>query len=209
MSQLVLATHNIHKAEELQAMLIGSGIDVLTLENFPAIGDIVEDSDTLEGNAVKKAREVFQATSLPSLADDTGLEVEFLRGAPGVLSARFAGPHATYADNVKKMLNALDGVPQSQRGARFRSVLAFVTQDGERIVEGICPGMIIGVRRGTGGFGYDPIFLPTGYDQTFAEMDLGLKNTLSHRGRAFQQIKRVLLEYFGSGDAAAHTRREP
>ncbi len=211
MSQLVLATHNKHKAEELQAMLAGYGIDVLTLDNFPRIGEIPEDSDTLEGNALKKAREVFRATQLPSLADDTGLEVDYLRGAPGVFSARFAGLNATYADNVRKLLAELTGVPLPHRSARFRSVLAFVTQQSERFVEGVCPGTIIEKARGSGGFGYDPIFLPAGYDQTFAEMNMELKNTLSHRARALQKMKSVLVEFFRAADTVGSSlhRQEP
>jgi XTP/dITP diphosphohydrolase len=201
MNQLVLATHNKHKAEELQAMLAGNGIDVLTLDNFPNIGGIPEDSDTLEGNALKKAREVFRATQLPSLADDTGLEVDYLHGAPGVFSARFAGLNATYEDNLRKLLAEMSGVPLPRRGARFRSVLAFVTPHREQFVEGVCPGSIIEQAKGLGGFGYDPVFLPSGFTQTFAEMEMELKNTLSHRARALQLIKGVLLEHFHAADA--------
>ncbi|MEK7671369.1 MAG: non-canonical purine NTP pyrophosphatase, partial [Bacteroidota bacterium] len=124
MKQLLLATHNKHKAEELQYMLSGTDIEVLTLDAFPQVKDLVEDQDTLEGNALKKAREVFRLTSLPSLADDTGLEVHYLYGEPGVYSARYAGPNASYADNVKRLLKAMKGVPSRRRGARFRSVLA-------------------------------------------------------------------------------------
>ncbi len=197
-SKLVLATHNKHKAEELQVMLSNSGIEVLALDAFPSVSDIVEDQPTLEGNALKKAREVFLATSLPSLADDTGLEVEYLDGEPGVFSARYAGPKATYASNVKKLLKELRGVPPYCRKARFRSVLAFVAPANfERQTEGICPGVITEERRGINGFGYDPIFLPDGYNQTFAEMSLELKNTLSHRAKALMSMSEVLRGYFG------------
>lgn len=196
MNRLVLATHNKHKAEELQFMLDGSGIVVLTLDAFPSVGEIHEDEVTLEGNALKKAREVFRATQLPSLADDTGLEVFHLDGEPGVYSARYAGANATYADNVRKLLSVLHNVPRESRGARFRSVLAFVTPDAEKIVEGICEGEIIGEQRGTQGFGYDPVFLPGGHDQTFAEMNMQLKNSISHRARAFMNMRSVLVDYF-------------
>jgi XTP/dITP diphosphohydrolase len=196
MKQLVLATHNKHKVEELQAMLVGTSIKVLTLDSFPHVGDIVEDEETLEGNALKKAREVFRATSLPSLADDTGLEVHFLYDSPGVYSSRFSGPNATYAENVKKLLSALQSVPSRRRGARFRSVLAFVAPGTEEVAEGICPGVITEEPRGTDGFGYDPVFLPSGFNQTFAEMSLDLKNSISHRGRALQKMRPLLLEYF-------------
>lgn len=197
MKQLVLATHNKHKAEELRAMLKGADIEVLTLDIFPHIREIEEDADTLQGNALKKARAVYTLTSLPSLADDTGLDVFTLNGEPGVYSARYAGPNATYAENVRKLLRTLNGVPANRRGARFRCVLAFVAPgDVEHVVEGVCDGAIVEAPRGTGGFGYDPVFLPDGYRQTFAEMSLELKNTLSHRARALQQIRGALLDYF-------------
>jgi XTP/dITP diphosphohydrolase len=194
MKQLLLATHNQHKAEELRAMLNDTTIRIVTLDQFPHVKEIVEDQDTLEGNALKKASEVFRSTRLPSLADDTGLEVAFLNGEPGVYSARYAGPQATYSDNVEKLLDAMRGV--EHREARFRCVLAFVAPDVQRTVTGECSGVITEKPRGTGGFGYDPIFLPTGCEQTFAEMSLELKNTLSHRTRALQQMRGTLLEYF-------------
>ena len=196
MNRLVLATHNTHKAEELQHMLNGTGIAVLTLDAFPDIGEIEEDANTLEDNALKKARAVHHSTQLPSLADDTGLEVFHLNGEPGVYSARYAGENATYADNVRKLLAALHNLPQNLRGARFRSVLAFVTHDSEKIVEGVCDGEIIDVPRGTEGFGYDPIFLPRGHTQTFAEMNMQLKNSVSHRAQAFMKMRDVLVDYF-------------
>lgn len=196
MRRLLLATHNRHKAEELQELLNDAGIEVLMLDAFPSVGDIDEDSDTLEGNALKKAREVFRLTSLPSLADDTGLEVDALGGRPGVYSSRFAGPQATYAENVAKLLKELQGVPASQRSARFRCVLAFVAPNVEEIVEGVCPGTITEAPRGTAGFGYDPVFLPHGHHLTFAEMPMELKNTTSHRARALRNLKPILLRHF-------------
>jgi XTP/dITP diphosphohydrolase len=197
MNRLLLATHNKHKAEELQALLREVDVEVLTLDAFPQVGDIEEDADTLEGNALKKAREVFRQTSLPSLADDTGLEVEALNGAPGVLSSRYAGPNATYADNVATLLRDMQHVPAEQRTARFRCVLAFVAPNGvEEIVEGVCQGTITREPRGIGGFGYDPIFLPDGHQLTFAEMPMEVKNTISHRARALARMKSVLIHYF-------------
>ncbi len=201
MNRLVLATHNKHKVEELQALLVqallgATGIEILTLDALPNVGEVDEDGDTLEANALKKARAVFRLTNLPSLADDTGLEVFSLNGAPGVLSARYAGEHATYADNCRKLLAALKDSPPHDRGAQFRCVLAFVAPNQvERVVEGVCPGMIIAEPRGTGGFGYDPIFLPDGYGETLAEMSMELKNTLSHRGKALRKITSVLRGY--------------
>ncbi len=196
MNQLVLATHNKHKAEELQLLLAGIGMEILTLDTFPQVGNIHEDGETLEANALKKAKEVFRLTSLPALGDDTGLEVHYLNEAPGVFSARYAGPTASYSDNVKKLLAAMKGVPPRRRAARFRCVLAFVTPGVEKVVEGICRGTITEAPHGSGGFGYDSVFLPTGYDQTFAEMSIGVKNTLSHRALALQKIKSILLGHF-------------
>jgi XTP/dITP diphosphohydrolase len=191
--KLVLATHNKHKAEELQVMLKDLGVEVLTLDAFPRVGEIVEDAETLEGNAFKKAKEVLALTGVPAMADDTGLEVFYLNKQPGVYSSRYAGPGATYADNCMKLLSVMKGVPPRRRGAQFRSVLALVVPDEPAILEeGICRGVIIESPRGNGGFGYDPLFLPDGYNQTFAEMPLAVKNGISHRGRALQKMRESL-----------------
>ncbi len=198
MNQLLLATRNKHKAVEFQQLLADLHIEVLTLERFPGIAEVVEDADTLEGNAMKKAREVFLEAGLPTLADDTGLEVYYLNGEPGVYSSRYAGENATYADNVKKLLRELRGVPARRRGARFRCVLALVTPgEKEHIAEGACPGLITEEARGSNGFGYDPIFLPDGFAETFAEMDSPTKNRISHRGRAMQAMKEYLRNFRG------------
>lgn len=184
---LLLATANPHKAGELRELLSAIGVQVLTLADLPAeiAGDQVEeDEPTLEGNALKKARYWAERSGFTTLADDTGLEVEALAGAPGVYSARYAGEDATYEDNVRKLLAELKGV--EKRHAQFRTVLAYVSPQGEHLVDGICDGVIVNEVRGAGGFGYDPIFLPHGFDQTFAEMNSGLKNSISHRGRALQ-----------------------
>ena len=192
-SKLLLATHNKHKAEEFQVMLRDFGVEVLTLDAFPQVGEIVEDAETIEGNALKKAKEVFERTGVPAMADDTGLEVFYLNKAPGVYSSRYAGPEATYADNCRKLLKSLKGVPPRRRGAQFRCVLALVTPDAAPIfAEGVCPGVITESPRGEAGFGYDPIFIPDGYRQTFAEMPLNVKNGISHRGRAIQKMKELL-----------------
>jgi len=197
MKQLLLATHNRHKVEEFRALLRGLEVEVLTLDSFPQVGEIVEDADTLEGNALKKAREVFRFTGLPSVADDTGLEVRYLNDTPGVLSSRYAGEHASYEDNWKKLLARLKGVPPRRRGARFRSVLAFVAPGVPgTTVEGSCLGDIIESPRGRNGFGYDPVFLPRGYQETFAEMKLDLKNTISHRAKSLEALRPVLQSYF-------------
>lgn len=193
MKSIVLATHNRDKAREFRDIFSDLGVDLITLNDVPQVGPIEEDAPTLEGNALKKAREVFRITGLPSLADDTGLEVRYLNDAPGVYSSRYAGPGATYADNVRKLLRDLRGVPARRRGAQFRCVLALVAGEGrEETAEGICRGVIIESPRGSRGFGYDPVFLPLGQTLTFAEMDPAMKNTLSHRARAGMEMKRIL-----------------
>ncbi len=193
MKRLLLATHNADKVKEVRALLTGMSITLLTPADFPGLAETVEDADTLEGNALKKAREAFAATGLPALADDTGLEVHYLNKAPGVLSSRYSGPGATYAGNCRKLLDNMRGVPPRRRAARFRSVVAFVPAQGEEYtVDGVCRGTITESPRGVKGFGYDPVFLPDGFRETFGEMDLSLKNTLSHRARAFAAFTELL-----------------
>ena len=197
MKQLLLATHNPDKTKEFQSMLGDLGVEVVTLDAFPSIGPIAEDADTLEGNALLKAAAVFEATGLPSLADDTGLEVHYLGGAPGLYSSRYAGEKVTYAENVAKLLKDLRGVPPRRRAARFRAVLTFLAPGQRPItVEGICPGAIIESPRGRGGFGYDPVFDPTGETRTFAEMSGIDKNKISHRGQAVERMRPILREYY-------------
>jgi XTP/dITP diphosphohydrolase len=197
MKQLVLATHNPHKIQEIRAIMEDLGLEILTATDFPTIPPLHEDGSTLEENALKKARTVFQATKLPTLADDSGLEVFYLAKRPGVLSARYAGPQASYADNNKKLLDELKGVPPRRRNAQFRCVIAFVSENGEQTVEGVMEGMIIEAPRGSSGFGYDPIFQPVGHDETYAEMSSWLKNGISHRARALERVKPLLRDCFG------------
>lgn len=197
MKQIVLATRNQHKVKELQGLLNGTGIKVLTLDDFPHVREVVEDGETIEHNALKKARETFRQTTLPALADDTGLEVFYLNDRPGVFSSRYAGPAASYADNCRKLLKELRGVPPRRRGAQFRCVIAFAAPGVEKTVEGVLPGVITEDPRGENGFGYDPIFLPAGSHQTLAQMTLQMKNHLSHRAKAIENALPVLREYFG------------
>jgi XTP/dITP diphosphohydrolase len=193
MAGLLVATNNRHKVEEIQDLLGELSVSVQTLLDFPQVGPIEEDAETLEGNALKKARQTFLATGLPTIADDTGLEVGYLNGAPGVYSSRFAGPTASYAENCALLLHRLRGVPPRRRGARFRSVIAFIGRDGrEQLVQGCVRGQIIEQGRGTQGFGYDPLFMPAGYDRTFAEMSLEEKNKISHRALALARLKPLL-----------------
>lgn len=196
MTTILLATHNQDKAKEFRAIFDGLDIDLKTLDAFPQVGPIEEDAPTLEGNALKKAREVFRLTGVPSLADDTGLEVRYLIDAPGVYSSRYAGPGASYADNVRKLLRVLRGVPPRRRGARFRCVLAFVVgADKYELADGIVNGVILESPRGDGGFGYDPVFLPNGHKHTYAQMAMETKNRVSHRAQAGQKMKGMLQKY--------------
>jgi len=194
--KLVLATQNRDKVRELSALTSDLNLEALTLDAFPQIGEIEETGETLEENALIKAHTVFRSVGLPALADDSGLEVHYLGGAPGVLSSRFSGPGATYEANCRKLLEAMLGVPARRRKARFRCVLAFVTPDAEELVEGMVTGTITEEPRGSHGFGYDPVFLPEGSQHTFAEMLTEEKNRISHRARALLKIRPVLGQYF-------------
>jgi len=189
--QVVCASANPDKVAEIQDLLRG----VVQLLPRPAsVGEIVEDADTLLGNARLKARAICDATGLPAVADDTGLEVDALQGAPGVHTARFAGENATYADNRAKMLQSLRGVKPQSRTARFRTVALVAYPDGsERWAEGVCEGSIAETERGARGFGYDAVFVPReGDGRTFAEMTIDEKHALGHRGRAFRALAAVL-----------------
>lgn len=195
--RVVLATHNRHKVDEIRDILAGLDIELLSLDAFPEIGEIEEDGDTLEENARKKARTVFEATHLLSLADDTGLEVEALGGRPGVYSARYSGEGATYERNNEKLLGELKGVPPERRKAKFRCVISIIGPRTDEIAVGEVPGTIIDAGRGTNGFGYDPLFMPDGYSITYAEMNSELKNSLSHRAMALDQAKKILSRLAG------------
>ena len=185
---IVVATRNPHKVEEIRAMLAGLPVTVRDLRDFPDCPDVVEDGDTLEANALKKARAAYRCTGLPVIADDTGLEVYYLLGAPGVYSARYAGENATYEDNNRKLLREMTQVPARKRQARFRCVIALVAGDGDQLFEGKVEGVILHAPRGGNGFGYDPVFRPDGFDRSYAELDADEKNAISHRGRAVQEL---------------------
>ncbi len=190
--KLVIASRNDHKILEMEQLLSPLGIEVLSTKDFPNLEEVVEDRPTLKGNALKKARYVAAQTNLPALSDDTGLEVEDLNGEPGVYSARYAGPSASYEDNVIKLLDELSG--KENRKARFRTIVALVDGDEEFTFEGICNGKIIEEQRGREGFGYDPIFMPVDYEHTFAELDSSKKNLISHRGKAVEKFVKFLKE---------------
>lgn len=186
--RLILATRNADKVAEITRILAVPHGGLASLLDYPEIPEIEETGLTLEDNALIKARESHRRTGLPSLADDTGLEVDALKGAPGVYSSRFAGPGASYADNTAKLLREMEGVPDKDRRARFRCVVALKSGEREEWVEGKLEGVILRETRGAGGFGYDPVFFIPRAGKTLAEMSLEEKNALSHRGDAFRRM---------------------
>ncbi len=190
-AKLVVATRNADKFREIQEKLSDLPIQLLSLAEFSSLPATDEDAPDLLGNAIKKAREAHDGTGLWAMADDTGLEVDALGGAPGVFTARFAGENATYTENCAKMLRVMSEVPQEERGAHFKTVIALKSADTLHCVEGVLPGRIASAKRGDKGFGYDPIFeLADG--RTLAELELAEKNRLSHRGQAVEKVKKLL-----------------
>ncbi|WP_375253405.1 MULTISPECIES: non-canonical purine NTP diphosphatase [Dokdonia] len=183
--KLVFATHNLNKLKEVQA-LVPEHITILSLTDIGCDEDIVEDAPTIEGNAIIKAQYVRDHYGYDCFADDTGLEVTALDGAPGVYSARYAGPQRSASDNMDKLLIAL--AVKQDRTARFKTVIAFAKAEKIETFTGICEGEITKERYGDDGFGYDPIFKPNGYEATFAQMAISLKGKIGHRGRAMQQF---------------------
>lgn len=191
LQSIVFASNNKHKLEEVTDIL-KSRYKVVSLAEIGCFDDIPETSDTLEGNALLKARHVFEKFQMDCFADDTGLEVEALSGRPGVYSARYAGEGCSYEDNVKKLLAEMEGI--TNRRARFRTVIALIAGNQVRYFEGVINGFISTEKKGSSGFGYDPVFVPEGYSQTFAEMTAGLKNTISHRALAVSNLAKALLD---------------
>ena len=191
--KIVLATHNHDKEIELQYSLRGLGVEICLLSEYPDIGDIEETGTTLLENSLLKAHTVHDRTGLPAIADDTGLEVDALDGAPGVYSARFSGADATYEDNVNKLLSVMEDVSDDMRSARFRTVISFVDGNQELWTEGHIDGKIIDFPRGNAGFGYDPVFYIPQLEKTFAELSTEEKNKISHRGLALQKLRKILV----------------
>lgn len=203
MSRLVFATSNPGKVAELRALTADLALDVLSSDEA-GVGDVhvVEDGDTFAENAAKKARAISRATGLAALADDSGLEVDALDGAPGVFSARYAGEGATDAANNEKLLANLAGVAPARRTARFRCALALADTGGQLgdellLTDGVCEGVILEAGRGSGGFGYDPLFYVPALGATFAELGVGPKSGCSHRAQAMRAMKPNLVRYFG------------
>ena len=190
MKKLIFATNNKHKVEEVRAALDGI-VDIVTLAEAGLSGEIPETADTLQGNALQKAQWVWERTHTDCFADDTGLEVEALVGAPGVYSARYAGEHCSFDDNIDKLLAALQG--QSNRKADFRTVICLIESGEPKYFEGRVDGQILTERHSNGeGFGYDPVFMPDRFALSFAEMPLDVKNRISHRGLAVAKLAAYL-----------------
>lgn len=194
LKEVVLATRNPDKGAELAALLGDLGIRIRTLVEFPEAPEVDEDGETCEANAIKKARTIARATGILSIADDTGLAVEALDGRPGVHAARYAGEHATYDDNCRKLLRELEGVPRDRRRARFITVAALASPWSNKVdvVEGALDGLISDTPVGKQGFGYDPVFFVPELGRTLAQLTAEQKNRISHRGRAFAKVKTLL-----------------
>ncbi|MGI6285350.1 XTP/dITP diphosphatase [Neomoorella humiferrea] len=198
MNKIVVATGNEGKAKEFRELLKGLNVTILTLRDFPDVTMPEENGYTFAANALLKARAVAERTGLPALADDSGLEVDFLKGAPGVYSARFAGEPSNDLLNNQKLLQLMAGVPWDKRTARFRCALALIEPEGkEHIAEGTVEGFIAYELKGEYGFGYDPLFYLPAYGKTYAELGEELKNGLSHRALAVKNLRPVLRELFG------------
>tara|TARA_B100000446_G_scaffold74804_1_gene70617 strand:- start:277 stop:894 length:618 start_codon:yes stop_codon:yes gene_type:complete len=195
LNTIVLATHNRDKREELQEALSEFTVKILSLNDFPFIGEIEEVGQTLLENSMIKAKTVHNLTQLPVIADDTGLEVEALNGAPGIYSARYAGEDVTYEDNVNKLLAEMENIPLENRKAQFRTVISFVDKDRELWTEGRIKGIIGETAKGKNGFGYDPVFFVPELEKTFSELSIGEKNRISHRGLAMKKFRILLREY--------------
>jgi XTP/dITP diphosphohydrolase len=197
-NRLLLSTRNLHKRRELEDILKDLDVEVLTLDEVGISTIIEEDGATFAANAIKKAATIAMLSDCITLADDSGLVVDALDGAPGIYSARFAGENATDQDNNLKLMNLLQDIEIPSRTARFVCTIAICTPQGQTFtVEGRCEGRIGLTPQGQGGFGYDPLFIPAGYDQSFAELGEAVKNRISHRAKALQEARKVLQEVFG------------
>ncbi|MFO7811112.1 MAG: RdgB/HAM1 family non-canonical purine NTP pyrophosphatase [Candidatus Delongbacteria bacterium] len=189
---ILLATHNKNKITEIKKALENTGHDILTLNDITEMPEVIEDGETLEDNSLKKAKEIFEYSGITTMADDTGLEVEILDGEPGVYSARWAGENSTYEENNRKMLKRLEGVPFEKRKAVFRCVITLYGNNIHEVSVGELRGRITNEPKGEKGFGYDPIFVPEGFDRTLAEMPLKSKDLISHRGKAVKRMTGII-----------------
>ncbi|MEO8666759.1 MAG: RdgB/HAM1 family non-canonical purine NTP pyrophosphatase [Ignavibacteria bacterium] len=198
MNKILIASNNTHKINEIRSVLKDiTGIQLYSLNDFGITTEVIENGTTLEENAFKKAKEIYDILNIPSLSDDTGLFVDELEGAPGVYSARYAGEHVSYEDNCNKLLSELKNVPENKKTASFRSVICYYKDPGEfRFFKGLCKGRIISKPRGHNGFGYDPVFIPEGMSKTFAELTDEAKNSISHRAIALKEFRKFSDSYF-------------
>jgi XTP/dITP diphosphohydrolase len=198
--KLLLATRNRNKVVEMQHALEDTGWQVVMLSDIVGAPDVEEDGATFHDNALKKARSAARVSGLWTLAEDSGLEIDALGGEPGVKSARYAGEGASDADRIRKIIGHLTSVPDERRTGRFRCMMCVIDPAGtEKCFDGCCEGRIANDARGSSGFGYDPIFIPDGYDKTFAELGLGVKSKISHRARAMQQVLAFLRSHVSPG----------
>ncbi len=186
--KILISSNNQDKIKEIRNIFQLPGIELIALDKFPNAPEVIEDGNTLYDNALKKASMLAEFTGLPTISDDTGLEVDALGGKPGVYSSRFAGENASYDDNVKKLIREIMPFPEEKRTARFRTVAVFYQTDMVIVEEGVIEGTILTERRGSGGFGYDPIFYIPEKGKTFAELYHNEKNAISHRGQAFSRL---------------------
>ena len=190
--KIVLATHNMDKCAEMKSIMRGTPVKLLTLNEYPKIGEIIENGRTLLENALIKAKTVHKLINLPALADDTGLEVDILNGQPGIYSARYAGGKCSYSDNVNKLLQEMDNISSDKRIAHFCTAIAYVDDNMELTTEGTVQGLITDKRKGIDGFGYDPVFYVPNMKKTYAEMSMDEKNQISHRGIAIKNMQKLL-----------------
>ncbi|MGC9365039.1 MAG: XTP/dITP diphosphatase [Fidelibacterota bacterium] len=198
MTKILISSNNPDKIKEIRAIFRLPGVELLTLADFPDAPEVIEDGNTLSENALKKASMLNEFSGLPTIADDTGLEVDGLNGQPGVYSARYAGENASYADNVQKLIQEIQNVPEERRSARFRTVAVFYHPEIVLRAEGTIEGQILTEQRGQNGFGYDPIFYVPAYRKTLAELSPREKNAISHRGQAFTRLYQSLRKEFPS-----------
>ncbi|HET57749.1 MAG TPA: XTP/dITP diphosphatase [Deltaproteobacteria bacterium] len=193
MRRILFASRNEGKIREAQAILGSSNVKLVSIRDFPDMPEVVEDGKNFFENALKKAKTLSEFIGLPTIADDSGLEVDCLDGRPGVYSARYAGPDASDGDNIERLLEEMKGVQPEDRTAAFKCLLVLYETDGSfQYFEGVFEGSIAEAPSGTGGFGYDPVFIPAGANKTVAELDPETKNSISHRGRAFEKLKEYL-----------------
>jgi XTP/dITP diphosphohydrolase len=193
MKEILIASNNKDKLSEIRKIFDNEDLRILSLKDIGIEIEVIEDQETLEGNALKKAKEIFEISKIPTISDDTGLFVKVLNGEPGVYSSRYAGENVSYDDNCQKLIKNMKGIPETKREAYFKTIICFYFEkDKHDLFEGICNGKIINQKRGAEGFGYDPLFIPDGYKKTFAEMNEDEKNKISHRGRALMKLKEFM-----------------